>query len=351
MAPPGIGSSTASENQNGNGYTKDHRQKNLDITILDGGFATQLSCHTNKPIDGDVLWSARFLSTDKEAVINAHLDFLRAGADIIMTNTYQASIGGFVEHLKMSEKESYDLIVESVHLAKIAVERFQQEFNTSKKPLIVGSVGPYGASLHDGSEYTGSYAANTPVETMKQWHLPRIRALLEGGVDLLGLETIPCKSEAEMLVKLLKTECPQTKAWLTFSVRPDGKSIAFGENFQHTAKSCYDLNRNQLVAVGINCVAPRLVETFISGINRGRESDPVPLIVYPNSGESYKVDLGWIDRDKCEPVEVYVSKWLDLGVTWVGGCCRTYAVDVTRIHNEVQRWKSKQREINCSSTD
>lgn len=76
MAPPGIGSSTPVESQNGN------CQKNLDIKILDGGFATQLSCHTNKPIDGDVLWSARFLSTDKEAVINAHLDFLRGKVTI-----------------------------------------------------------------------------------------------------------------------------------------------------------------------------------------------------------------------------------------------------------------------------
>lgn len=89
----------------------------------------------------------------------------------------------------------------------------------SATPLIVGSVGPYGASLHDGSEYTGSYAKTTSVETMRQWHVPRIRALVEGGVDLLGLETIPCKAEAEMLVDLLKKEFPNTKAWLAFSVR------------------------------------------------------------------------------------------------------------------------------------
>lgn len=50
-----------------------------------------------------------------------------------MTNTYQASIGGFVEYLNLTEKESYDLIVESVHLAKTAVQRFQQEFNTNSK--------------------------------------------------------------------------------------------------------------------------------------------------------------------------------------------------------------------------
>lgn len=84
------------------------------------------------------------------------------------------------------------------------------------RPLIVGSVGPYGASLHDASEYTGSYAATTSQETMREWHRPRIEALVEAGVDLLALETIPCKSEAEMLVELIK-EYPAVKAWLCFS--------------------------------------------------------------------------------------------------------------------------------------
>lgn len=88
----------------------------------------------------------------------------------------------------------------------------------SGKPLIVGSVGPYGASLHDGSEYTGSYAKTTPIETIREWHIPRIKALVEAGVDLLALETIPCKVEAETLVTLLKEQFPNTRAWLTFSV-------------------------------------------------------------------------------------------------------------------------------------
>lgn len=51
--------------------------KRNKIILLDGGFATQLSCHVEEQIDGDVLWSARFLQTNPEAVIETHLDFLR----------------------------------------------------------------------------------------------------------------------------------------------------------------------------------------------------------------------------------------------------------------------------------
>ncbi|CAG9769058.1 unnamed protein product [Ceutorhynchus assimilis] len=345
MAPPGIGSSA--ERRSGLPEGTSERQ---NIVVLDGGFATQLSCHVSTPIDGDVLWSARFLASDPEAVIDTHIDFLRAGADVIITNTYQADIDLFVQHLHVTKEEAYNLIKEAGKMAHTAVERFMEEFPNAKKPLVVGSVGPYGASLHDGSEYDGSYAATTPITTMKEWHIPRINALVEAGVDLLAIETIPCRAEAEMLVKLLKEKYPQTKAWLSFSVSQDGKSTAYGEPFQDTARACYDLNPEQIVAVGVNCTAPRLIESLISGINSNRPNNPIPLIVYPNSGESYNVEMGddsasfrWINRDKCEPVETYIAKWLDLGVTWVGGCCRTYAIDVTRIRREVEKWKQGHR--------
>ncbi|KAJ8952297.1 hypothetical protein NQ318_007465 [Aromia moschata] len=376
MAPPGIASSV--EDRRVNDTSPGTSQK--DIIVLDGGFATQLSCHVQQPIDGDVLWSARFLATDKEAVIDTHLDFLRAGADLIMTNTYQASVDLFMKHLNMTAEQSYGLIKQAVDLARTAVKRYEEEFpgtrgeflalnrpsaieelaaRTMQPPFqrVTGLAAynfdkvldsalwvPYGASLHDGSEYTGSYAKNTSVNTMRDWHIPRIKALVEGGVDLLALETIPCKVEAEMLVNLLKEQFPDTKAWLSFSVRVRRRKIyCFRENFQEVAKYCYDLNPNQITAVGINCTAPRLIESFISGINKDRKNKPLPLIVYPNSGENYNVELGWINRDKCEPVETYIHKWLDLGVTWVGGCCRTYAIDVTRIRREVELWKQKEK--------
>lgn len=81
MAPPGLTSSVESRqesltdtNSDANTYSKAD-QKN--IVVMDGGFATQLSCHVQQPIDGDVLWSSRFLATHPEAVIDTHLDFLR----------------------------------------------------------------------------------------------------------------------------------------------------------------------------------------------------------------------------------------------------------------------------------
>nr|XP_023024548.1 uncharacterized protein LOC111512638 [Leptinotarsa decemlineata]XP_023024549.1 uncharacterized protein LOC111512638 [Leptinotarsa decemlineata]XP_023024550.1 uncharacterized protein LOC111512638 [Leptinotarsa decemlineata]XP_023024551.1 uncharacterized protein LOC111512638 [Leptinotarsa decemlineata]XP_023024552.1 uncharacterized protein LOC111512638 [Leptinotarsa decemlineata] len=218
MAPPGIGSSVENRSEAAV-KEKNTPGRNKDIVILDGGFATQLSCHVQQPIDGDVLWSARFLATDQEAIIDSHLDFLRAGAEVIITNTYQADVQLFMKHLNMTEGDAYNLIKQAVQLAQTAVERFLEEYPTARKPIIAGSVGPYGASLHDGSEYTGTYAKYTTCDTMRKWHIPRMKALIEGGCDLLAIETIPCKVEAEMLMNLLKEEFPQVRAWLSFSVR------------------------------------------------------------------------------------------------------------------------------------
>lgn len=58
--------------------------------------------------------------------------------------------------------------------------------------MIVGSIGPYGAHLHDGSEYSGDYADRISVETIQNWHRIRINAIMDVGVDALAIETIPC---------------------------------------------------------------------------------------------------------------------------------------------------------------
>ena len=99
----------------------------FEVKVLDGGFSTQLSTHVGERIDGDPLWTAKFLVTDPHAVLSTHLDFLRAGSDIIITNTYQATIAGFVKYLNISERESLGLIHDAVDLAKKAVAIYTEE--------------------------------------------------------------------------------------------------------------------------------------------------------------------------------------------------------------------------------
>lgn len=151
-----------------------HQSMDKNVIVLDGGFSSQLSRHVKIPIDGHVLWTSRFTLTDKDAVINTHLDFLKgkrtipfkrillpiysftnpivyqclllpmhcfyqitilAGSDYISTNTYQANVNSFMQHLNLTEEESYNLIKESVLLARRAVEIYKKEFPNDGKRM------------------------------------------------------------------------------------------------------------------------------------------------------------------------------------------------------------------------
>lgn len=82
----------------------------------------------------------------------------------------------------------------------------------------MGSVGPYGASLRDGSEYSGNYIDNIDLKEVYNWHKPRIQALIESGVDIVLFETIPSVEEANILLNIL-SEFPNKKACLSFSCK------------------------------------------------------------------------------------------------------------------------------------
>lgn len=82
----------------------------------------------------------------------------------------------------------------------------------------MGSVGSYGASLRDCSEYNGNYIDNMDFKVLYDWHRPRIQALIEAGVDFILFETIPSIEEAKILLNIL-TEFPNQKACLSFSCK------------------------------------------------------------------------------------------------------------------------------------
>ena len=123
--------------------------------VLDGGLATELEAQGCDI--GNELWSAGMLRSNPSAIVDAHLAFLEAGANIIISASYQASRTGFMP-LGLSEQQADDLIVSSVDLAHAARQKFlDAHSDASFMPMVAASIGPYGATGHDGSEYTGDY--------------------------------------------------------------------------------------------------------------------------------------------------------------------------------------------------
>ncbi|KAG7326412.1 hypothetical protein KOW79_009813 [Hemibagrus wyckioides] len=305
--------------------------------ILDGGISTELE-ERGFQIQGDPLWSSRILYTNPKAVKDVHYSFLQCGSDVITTATYQASIEGFIKHLVLKPEEAEDLIMSGVRLARESAADFMASGLTADRgvPLVAGSVGPYGAFLHDGSEYTGVYAGSMSVEELKNWHRPQIRSLVSAGVDLLALETIPSLKEAEALVELLR-EFPDAKAWLSFSCK-DAQNISDGNKFARAVQvAC---NSAQLVAVGVNCSPPALVTPLLESAKSHKTAN-VNWVVYPNSGEDWDLSTGWRRQERIPFTELSVE-WKEQGALWIGGCCRTSPADIAQLKSRLTETEKSQ---------
>ena len=295
--------------------------------VLDGALATELE---RRGADlNDPLWSARLLIEQPALIRRVHDDYFTAGADVAISATYQATYAG-LSRRGFDERAATALFADAVQLAidaRNALWAAHRDDAARVKPLVAASVGPYGAFLADGSEYRGNYALDE--DALVEWHRKRFAVLAASGADLLACETIPCAAEARALLRLLD-EHPDAGAWMTFTAR-DGVHIANGERFAEVVREC--VTRENVVAVGINCTAPEHVASLIRA---ARVVTDTPIIVYPNSGETYDaVSHRWVAECACPPFADYVATWLDAGATIIGGCCRTTPDDIRAVRSLV----------------
>ena len=295
------------------------------VIILDGGLATALEARGHK-LD-DELWSAKILLESPAAIKWVHLDYLIAGADCITTASYQASLTGFSKH-GFSDQEGADLLRRSISLAIEARHIFWSEHinRLSRiKPLVAASVGPYGAFLADGSEYTGRYDKDE--QGLRNFHEKRWQILADSQADLLACETIPSGREAGVLLNLLR-DTPGRWAWLSFSCR-NGTELNDGSRLVDAVRDCD--NEPQVAAVGINCTPPEHIPSLI---REARKATEKPVFVYPNTGERYNpVQKTWLGRPGANWEEA-VQEWKKSGAAGIGGCCRVGPQDITAM----RRW-------------
>ncbi|PDW01684.1 homocysteine S-methyltransferase [Candidatus Viridilinea mediisalina] len=285
------------------------------LIILDGALATELErrgCDLRDP-----LWSAKMLIEHPALIRQIHADYLAAGADVVITANYQATFAGLAVR-GMSGVQAVELMRLAVQLALEARDAFWAEPRNRVgrvRPLVAASIGPYGAFLHDGSEYRGDYGLS--IVDLKVFHRPRLAVLASAGADLLACETIPCLVEAQALAELL-SEFPTTPAWFSFSAR-NGSEISNGEAIAHCA-AAFD-HHPQLVALGVNCTPPAYIESLI---HAARSSTSKPIVVYPNSGEVWDAtDSTWSGEASCSDFAAQARTWYAAGAQLIGGCCRT----------------------------
>jgi homocysteine S-methyltransferase len=290
------------------------------VLIIDGALATELErrgCDLK-----DELWSAKILLEQPEIIKQVHLDYFKAGADCAITTSYQATVEGFVRR-GLNEEEAIALIQKSVTLAKEARDEYWADSSNRvgrSKPFVAASVGPYGAYLADGSEYRGNYGL-TEKELM-DFHRLRMKALIEAGADLLACETIPCFIEARAIATLLK-EFPDTPAWISFTAR-DEEHVSEGQVFADCVRQLQD--HPQITAIGINCTSPSYITSLIHEAKRMTRK---PILVYPNSGETYDATKNdWNGDPVLYSFGEQAREWYQAGARLIGGCCRTTPKDI-----------------------
>ena len=294
--------------------------------VIDGGLATELE-RAGADLSGG-LWSARLLAEQPELIRDVHTAYFEAGANIAITTSYQASYAGFAA-IGLNREATNRLLRRSVSLAAEARDRAQL-LGAHQPMWVAASVGPYGAVLHDGSEYHGNYGLT--IAELTAFHAERLAVLAGAGADLLACETIPSLDEARALVAVLR-RVPSAHAWMSFTSRDD-RHTAHGEPLVDCAR---ELDAEpQILALGLNCVPPDQAASLIRELRRGTTK---PIVVYPNSGEVWDGKAQcWRGSATARPFRELAREWIAAGATWIGGCCRTTPADIGAIRDVIDRW-------------
>uniref|UniRef100_A0A915DYG1 Hcy-binding domain-containing protein n=1 Tax=Ditylenchus dipsaci TaxID=166011 RepID=A0A915DYG1_9BILA len=219
----------------------------------------------------------------------AHQQFIDAGAEIIMTNSYHCSIQ------KMQEVRGYTLEQAEQSIAR-TVDIARQAIHTSKHPqtLLVGAVGPYATYLRDGSEYSGAYTKKPGFDpqTIVDFYLKQCKPLVEAGIKCLVFETIPTLIEVKCVGKVLDQLDNSIQAWVVVTCE-DGLTTRSG-------------------------------------------------IVSKKCGEVYNTTLRKFEGDtRINVIAELIPTWHELGARIFGGCCRVLPNHIRQIAESCQKLKEK----------
>jgi homocysteine S-methyltransferase len=284
------------------------------LHVLDGAMATELE-HKGFDLSGP-LWSAHVLQSSPEAIAAVHRAYLEAGADCLLTASYQVSAEGFLQ-LGYKPEDATGAAKKALESSVAIAEKVRNEYqaHSPRTVWIAASLGPYGAMLHNGAEYHGNYDCS--FEELVGFHGRRIAVLAETKADFLAFESIPSREEARAILAALEPY-PSIAAYLSFTCR-DGTHTSHGE----TIRACAELldPQPQIIAIGVNCTAPVLIESLIGELNNVTRK---PIVVYPNSGEQWDaVQRCWLGDGQVKSFGELAQTWRNAGAQWIGGCCRT----------------------------
>lgn len=287
---------------------------NSKSLLLDGATGTELN---RRGLDtGLPLWSANALTTDAglNVLRQVHLDYLIAGADVITTNTFRT-------HRRVLAGKGFsarELTLRAIAVARDAVSVF------GNPALVAGSL----SSLEDC--YRPDLVPRD--QACRAEHSERIDHLVEGGVDLLLIETMNSIREAVIAAKIATATGLPT--WVTFVCDEQGLLLS-GESLTRAAEILMPLG---VRAMGVNCMPAHTLARPLTEL-RAICGEEFPLLAYGNIG---RVDdeQGWINTDSTDP-----EGYLRYAQTWpaqiIGACCGSTPEHIRKLKHA---WKNSSHE-------
>jgi len=290
-----------------------------NLILLDGGMGQEL---INRNASGQgVLWSAKALFDHPRAVQAVHEDYIRAGADVITTNSYACIRNNF-------EPEGLaDRLGEMNKLAADLARRARDE--VGRAVLIAGSMGPQNGSYRP--DLVGSYEETEA--------LYREQAeFLAPNVDFFICETLSCILEARAAVTAaISTGKP---VWLSWSVEDSGAAnLRSGETIRDAWS---DVVNSGVSAVLLNCSPPEAISKVLPGLVSICD---LPVGAYANAFTPVPEKWDFHGEESIPPSRTdvtpeayadHAADWVAAGARIIGGCCEVGPAHISRL-NQVLR--------------
>ncbi len=280
------------------------------ILLLDGAMGTELfrrGVNTRLPF-----WSAQALIENPQMVREIHEDYIRAGAEIITTNTFRTTSRA------LGKKGLSERAKELTHLA-VSLAKQARDQSADKPTWIAGSVAP----LED------CYEPNLipDPETASKEHTELITWLVEAGVDLILIETMNTIQEAVSAARA--AEMSRLPIFVGWTCTTDGRILS-SENIQDGIRSVEPFNPS---AFFVNCTPVRHVGP---ALQKMYDATKLPIGAYANIGKPEPVS-GWEFTHESDPAAYAnaASNWVRIGAKIVGGCCGTTPEHISTLKKQL----------------
>ena len=317
------------------------------ILIIDGAMGTMIQRHRLEEADyrgdrfkdwhKDVKGNNDLLSiTQPEIIIGIHKQYLEAGADIIETNTFSSTTIAQADY--DMQAFAYELNVASAKCARIAADEYTKK-NPSKPRFVAGAIGPLNKTLSLSPDVNNPGFRAVTFDEVADAYTEQIKGLVEGGVDILLVETIFDTLNAKAAIYAIKNffaknNLPELPIMISGTITDASGRTLSGQTLEAFYVSVVHANP---LSIGLNCalgaseMRPHIEE--LSSIAKCFTS------AYPNAGLPNA--FGEYDEQPHETAHI-IEEWAKQGfVNIVGGCCGTTPDHIRHIAEEVKNYKPR----------